>query len=88
MGSMVQIHRSALVAIRPGLFQRAAAVRARDLTGTVLLVDGVGDMVVETEAYDGDDPASHSFNRRTARNGSMSGPAGHAYTFPIACTGT
>jgi DNA-3-methyladenine glycosylase len=63
-------------------FARPCDIVAQDLLGALLLVNGVGGPIIETESYDGDDPASHSFPMRpTARNAVMFGPPGHAYVY-------
>jgi DNA-3-methyladenine glycosylase len=49
--------------------------------GATFLVDGVGGVVAETEAYAPEDPASHSYRGQTKRNATMFGPAGHLYVY-------
>ena len=62
-------------------FARSVHEVAPELIGATLLADGVGGTIVEVEAYDQDDPASHGFRGRTLRTASMFGPPGHAYVY-------
>jgi DNA-3-methyladenine glycosylase len=66
---------------RPIDFHAASTEVAERLIGATLLVGGVGGTIVETEAYDREDPASHTFSGLTPRNASMFGPPGHVYVY-------
>ncbi|MBC7601542.1 MAG: DNA-3-methyladenine glycosylase [Ramlibacter sp.] len=67
--------------LRPSDFEGNSDEIARMLIGTTLLVDGAGGRIVETEAYDRLDPASHSFSGPTPRNEVMFGPPGRVYVY-------
>lgn len=62
-------------------FRQDVHTVARGLIGATFLVHGVGGVVVETEAYAPEDPASHSYRGRTMRNAAMFGPPGQLYVY-------
>ena len=62
-------------------FDRDVHDVARELVGCTLLFEGVGGVIVETEAYEREDPASHSFVGLTERTKVMFGPPGRAYVY-------
>lgn len=62
-------------------FERPPRAVAAELIGCTLLHRGVGGVIVETEAYERDDPACHAFGGPTARNAPLFGPPGMAYVY-------
>ncbi len=62
-------------------YERDVLAVARDLVGCKLLCDGVGGIIVETEAYNRHDPACHAYRGLTQRNRVMFGPPGRAYVY-------
>jgi DNA-3-methyladenine glycosylase len=68
------------------VFARGSVEVAPTLLGCVLEHETheglVAVVLTEVEAYQGEaDPASHAYRGRTARNGVMFGPPGHAYVY-------
>jgi DNA-3-methyladenine glycosylase len=67
--------------LRKAFFNRSVHEVAPELIGATLLVDGVGGIIVEVEAYHHTEPAAHSYRGPTPRNAIMFGPAGFAYVY-------
>ena len=62
-------------------FDRSVHEVARELIGCRFLFAGVGGTIVEVEAYEREDPASHSYVGLTERTKIMFGPPGRAYVY-------
>src|SRR6476469_6189121 len=58
-------------ALKRGFFGRSVHEVAPDLIGATMLVNGVGGLIVEVEAYHHTEPAAHSYI----------GPTGFAYVY-------
>jgi DNA-3-methyladenine glycosylase len=67
--------------LEPAFYERSVVDVARDLIGCELLVDGVGGVIVEAEAYRGDEPACHAYVGLTPRTAPLFGPSGNAYVY-------
>jgi DNA-3-methyladenine glycosylase len=67
--------------LKRAFFNRSVHTVAPDLIGVTLLVDGVGGIIVEVEAYHHTEPAAHSYRGPTPRNAVMFGPPGFIYVY-------
>src|SRR4249920_287959 len=67
--------------LKRAFFDRSVHEVAPDLIGATFLVNGVGGIIVEVEAYHQSEPAAHSYNGPTPRNRVMFGPAGFSYVY-------
>ncbi len=71
-----------LMELPPEFYTKPTLEVARLLLGKVLVCRNVGGLIVETEAYVGqEDPACHAYLGRTTRNGVMWDLPGKAYVY-------
>lgn len=67
-------------------FNRSTVIVAQELLGKRLVREYHGKrlsgIIIETEAYQSDDPACHAYNKQsTARTKALFGPVGHSYVY-------
>jgi DNA-3-methyladenine glycosylase len=71
--------------LKKSFFTRETSLVAQELLGKLLVLHSnnklIIGMIIETESYRSDDPASHAFIGKTERNSAMFGPVGHAYVY-------
>jgi DNA-3-methyladenine glycosylase len=77
-----------IMQINHSWLNRPSTIVAPELIGCTLIrqipnVTVLHGLIVETEAYEPDDPAMHAYQRRTARNQIIFESAGHAYLYQI-----
>ena len=71
----------------PDFLDRPVEEAARMLLGCLIIRDYKSEgeqawvRIVETEAYDQNDPASHAYHGQSARNAALFGPSGHMYVY-------
>ena len=71
----------------PDFLDHPVEEAARMLLGCLIIRDYESEgeqarvRIVETEAYDQNDPASHAYHGRSARNNALFGPSGHMYVY-------
>lgn len=62
-------------------YDRPVVEVARDMVGCSLVVNGVGGIITETEAYHVSEQACHAYVGLTERTAPLYGPPGHAYVY-------
>jgi DNA-3-methyladenine glycosylase len=70
-----------MAALPPDFYDRPVLDVARDLIGCTVLHEGVGGLIVETEAYHESEPACHAFVGLTPRTVPLFGKPGVAYVY-------